>query len=372
MALNRRLFRALEAKFGQGQVRIARQGMEMVSTRTAQLRDGRQIKKLKREASGEEYHLKCPLCKDYKRRLSISYRWGKFDKASASLNLWLMQCWNGNCFDTYEKRRKFYDKLFGDDFSGEKDDLRPVVTERGYTMKTTPKMPGRLWRLDKLLLKAPRHAAIRYAESRLMDVEYIGQTFGVGYCPEPNIFEAENRIIVPIYMHGKLRGWSGRFIGDMHEEENAGEKVPKWYHDNNMQKSEVLYNFDGAQECHTKIVVEGCGDVWGAGACGVGVLGKHISNAQVELLQECCQGDDFAIVVMLDPKQSEVDAKKGMEHHFDVAVRRLRSIDRFKDRVVPVKISNDLDPGDADRGYLYGLIRYVAQREKIKVLLPEV
>lgn len=364
MPLNVRLFKALEHRFGKGQVRVVRAGQPMVPEYVKEEGEDGELKLyVRRKVTGEEYQVKCPRCRDYKPRLSISHRWGVRDAKTGTRCLHLIQCWNGDCFRDYDVIRKFYDAVLGS--QANTDYQLPEIEERGLFVRRTPEMPGKLWRLDKLAEKVPRHAAVRYAQDRLLCVQTLGEQYGVGYCPDPWCSEATNRLIVPVLVGGKLRGWSGRYLG-----EPTGEGVPKWYHDPGMEKSKLWYNYDAAARHHTKVIVEGCGDVWGIGSCGLGSLGNKMSAEQLELLQKCCAGDDFALVLLYDPVQSEKDHERGKPHHLEVAWETLRSVRRFAGRVVKVYLSRDLDPGEADRGYQYGLIRHCARQQNVTVRLP--
>lgn len=364
--INKRLFQALERMFGRGNVKIVNEDRPFKARYVEDFDDRRgTVLRMRRARSGEEYHVRCPRCNDYKQRLSISHMWGVLDETSDSRNLWLMQCWNEDCYSNYEARKDLYDRLFEDLFVGEESDSRPVVQDGKIKVRYKPEIPGKMWRLDRMAIKAPKHPAIRYVQQRMLCSEHLGLRWGVGYCPDPWLQCAANRLIAPIRMDGKLLGWSGRWIG-----EPTSKETPKWYHDSNMVKSELLYNYDEASKLHTKILVEGCGDVWGVGDPGLAVLGKTISPEQIKLLRKCCR-DDFAIVLMFDPAQNEKERQKGKKHHMEVAFDALSEVSRFKNKIVKVYLSDDLDPGDADRGYLYGLIRYRAQQENIHIVLPE-
>lgn len=363
--MNPRLFGALERAFGRGQIKVIRAGVKMrVKYETELDGDGQERERLRRLSSGEEYHVKCPICRDYKHRLSISYMCGEPDR-NGRVNLWMMQCWNENCFADFTARRDFFEKLYADGGGEFVTEGPEYASDDTLVRKGKPQMPGKLWRLDKLAAKSPRHPAVLYAQQRLMDVDELGAVFGIGFCPEPRHRAAENRLIVPIVLHGKIAGWTGRYF-----EQDRPPAVPKWYHDPNMEKSKLLYNFDNAKSQHTKFLVEGPGDVWGCGTRGLAVLGKTISSEQIELLQTCCSGDS-ALVLLLDPKQDAKSAARGDLHHLEKVFRELNSRTWLAGKLLPVYLPDELDPGEIDRGYLFELVNRVALQKNVKVVLHE-
>lgn len=361
MPRNQRLFRALERIFGRGQVHIARPGKKLLVAYQQQLdEDGRIMERMRRVSSGEEYQVKCPICRDHKRRLSISYRWGEEDERTGRINLWLIQCWNEQCFSDFEIRKDFFDRVYS---SGPTrvDDLAEYSEASELVKKGKPRMPGKIWRIDKLAAKSPRHEAVLYAQQRLMDIDELGEIFGVGFCPNPDVFAARNRLIAPVLFAEKLAGWTGRYIGS-----DRPAKIPKWFHDPNMEKSALLYNWDVARTLHTKIIVEGPGDAWGCGVRGTAILGKKLSDIQINILSEASTGGG-TLVLMLDPSQDEVSRRKKYEHHMTVALRALQQAVHCP--VLPVYLPEDTDPGSMDRGYIFGLIKTVARAASVEVQL---
>lgn len=362
MARNKKLFAALERQFGRGQVKIVRPNQKLLVKYVPTFgEDGEVVKKMTRVNSGEEYQIRCPVCRDHKQRLSISHRWGEIDKETGRLNLWLMQCWNEQCFADFAARKAFYERLYGD---GKQelpaDDSAEYDTDDALIKRGKPKMPGKLWRIDRLAVKSPQHAAVLYVKNRLLDLQELGELFGVGYCPDPERFAARNRLIAPVVFEGRLAGWTGRFI-----EAERSKRIPKWFHDPNMEKSQLLYNFDAARSYHTRILVEGPGDVWGCGVRGLGALGKTLSEAQIKLLAglQALQGSG-PLAVMLDPTQDKVSKEKGLPHHLERALGQLRAAG-VRD-VFPVYLPPTLDPGAADRGLLFSLVRSVAARFRLQ------
>lgn len=360
--LNNRLYKLLVRRFGEGNVRVARKGQKLKGKYNNYWdEEGHRRTKLKRLASGEEYFVKCPFCRDYKTRLSVSYLFGQKDDRTGSRNIWATNCYNENCLADFNNRISFYEQVFkGVELDDTSEDL-----DEGEVEEKIPTLPGVLWRLDKLEERMPNHEAVLYAYERMLSPSYLGARFGVGYCPDPSRVCAENRWIVPVHYEGQFRGWTGRYIG-----EPESKRTPKWYHDPALPKGDLLYNFDVAHKLQTKIVVEGAGDVWGIGDPGLGLLGNKITDVQMQLLKACCREDDV-LVLLLDPKQNEKERLKGTPHHMEFAFSKIKEDRHLADRSIRVYLSMDLDPGDADRTYMYRLITQVAAQAGLSVSLPK-
>lgn len=359
--LNKPLYSALCRVFGKNNVEVAKEDLPMAHHYEEIFTDNGKKYVLKRDAPGQEFRLCCPICRDYKKRLSISHLWGVYDEVSNSRNLWLIQCWNESCYSNYDARKELYTKLYDPAFAGYVDntpeyDINDKIVKRGK-----PKMPGKLWRIDRLAEKSPNHQAVLYANRRLLDIKMLGLRFGVGFCPNPTFKAAANRLIAPVVFRGKLKGWTGRYI-----EERRPKSIPKWYHDPNMLKAKLLYNFDRARKYRTKILVEGPGDVWGVGPQGMGLLGKTVSPEQLKLIASCCDADSV-VVVLLDPEQDKVSKEKNKPHHIAVATKLLRQCKELEAKILPVYMSLALDPLDCDRNYLFRLIEQTARQNKTKV-----
>jgi hypothetical protein len=362
--LNDKLYRLLCKQFGEANIKVVRQGQKLKGFYEDYWDEsGSRRTKLKRKESGEEYHLNCLYCRDTRHRLSLSYLFGQKDPRTGSNNIWATNCWNSNCMSEFTNRVDLYDRIYKGVQYNEDEDGR--IDTSGTAEKKLPRMPGTLWRLDKLAQSMPRHDAVVYVQDRLMCPSYLGERFGVGYCPDPKVLAAENRLIAPVTFRDKFCGWTGRYIG-----ESDDKRIPKWFHDPGMTKSELFYNFDVASKLSTKILVEGAGDVWGVGDPGLGMLGNKVTDVQMQLLRECC-GAGSVLVLLLDPAQGTKDIEMGKKHHMEIAYEKIRSDSRLRDCVVKVYMSTDLDPGDADRSYQYRLIRHVAAAAGLRAELPE-
>lgn len=106
------------------------------------------------------------------------------------------------------------------------------------------------------------------------------------------------RIIIPIYMNGKMVNFTSRAI--------AGQE-PKYKHcpdpEAVIDMKSCLYNIDSVQE--QMVIMEGVTDVWKWGAGAVATFGTKVTDAQVMLITKKRPKDIF---IMFD-----ADAKREME-----------------------------------------------------------
>ena len=185
------------------------------------------------------------------------------------------------------------------------------------------------------------HRAVTYLISRGCDITELGVSFGVSYCEfaEPRYRAAEDRIVAPVYMHGKLVGWQCRHIGELDWKELG---IAKYYTRPGMPKRLTLYNFDSARTFPLVVLTEGISDVWAVGPQAVALLGSKLHTSQERLV--CQAWGTGTVVVMLDP-----DARESAE---DI-VRRLEP--RISGGVVPIHLDG-VDPGDLSREALWAII----------------
>jgi len=117
------------------------------------------------------------------------------------------------------------------------------------------------------------------------------------------------RIIFPIYMNRILTGFVARSIGDI---------KPHYLYAEGMRKSNCLFGYDIAKYLGSScILVEGVFDVLRAGSNSIAILGKFLSNSQIELLR---RAKFNRITVALDSDaicESTIVCKK-LEPYFDV------------------------------------------------------
>ena len=355
--INTSLYEMLRRRFN-GHVQVFNEDISMEAAYTPSLDDPAN-KHLTPLSPGEEYRVSCPLCSDTRFRLYINHRWGVFDGTSATRNLWLVNCWNENCFSQYDRQKWLSDEVY---------DTSPLNLTDLSAGKPQKQMgpgvvhsPGALWQLDDLVAKSPYHSVIQYLESRLIDPGYIGRMFGVGYCSESKFTKARHRIMAPVYYQGRLVTWQARYLG------TPPRGVEKWYTCPDSHKSLHLYNVERATQYHTLLIVEGPGDVWGVGLPGIGIMGKVISLHQVKLLEKHFQ-PGTTIAIVLDPKQDEDEIKKKKEHHIEKTYKLIMANDTLRNaNVLRVYMPDAYDPGDVDREYTHDLVRWYGRRANVRV-----
>jgi DNA primase len=208
-----------------------------------------------------------------------------------------------------------------------------------------PELPGTIIPLHNL--EYDHHANV-YLRQRGYDTQELGKYLDVGWCVEakPQFKTAENRIIIPAYMHEELRGWQARYVGDRNWKIC---KTPKYYTMPHMQKGEILYNFDYARNNDFIILTEGPSDVWAVGPEAIALWGKSASAKQIESINQHWD----KIVILLDGDAwEEIDG--------------LMEIFKHKE-VVPIYLEPGDDPGSFDRSYIWDIIES-ATRQKGMVL----
>lgn len=321
-------------------------------------------------ASGEEYRLRCPFCKDHRPRLYINHRWGVWDEETESYNLFLAQCFNENCLAERDNQEALYRRLFLLPKGQWDRTLRVKVgakTEPRKLQELPP--PGPMVCLDTLMRDNPSHHAVQYLLSRGLDPDYLGSRFGVSYCRESRYDLASDRIIIPIHMNGLMVGWQARYIGDDHFGESLNKaKIPKYWTSPGMPRKLTAYNFDTAVRHRMIVLVEGPVDVWKGGPCYMGLIGKTMSTQLIGKLASVMRrrhGEQASVFVMLDPEQDEKDKQRGKPHHIERVYHSLLPL--FPGRVGKVYLEEGFDPGKLDRRFLRSQVRKAGQEQGVPV-----
>jgi hypothetical protein len=327
------LYRRLEQRFGS--VRIANEGEEMLERIDEQWvipAPGRRAvveRRLTVLCPGEYYLVSCGFCNDTRHRLWINHRWGLWDPRVRSNNLFLAHCFNEDCLSYQGRARQLYEIVFSDILNGRASRVEDRLN-RGHKRSRLPdqvKPPGEyIYPLHGL---QPDHPAVEYVRGRGYDPVRLGRDLSVGYCLDtyPEFHAAADRLIIPVYLHGKMVGWQARYLG-----EPPDARVPKYYTMPGMRKSQLLYNFDAASRSPFVVVCEGVTDVWAFGPEAVALFGKNISGPQTELI--CATWGQGAVVILLDGDAAD----EALEVH-DALGDRVR-------RKVIVPLPADKDPGD--------------------------
>ncbi len=306
--------------------------------------------KMQLVGSGEYYRVNCPYCNDTRGRLWINHLWGVPNEITNSRNTWLAVCYNEDCLADYNRVQALYNKLYSFQNLNQRGASIPIVQgEIEETVLTEAPLPGLVIPLTRL---QPNDPTYKYLQSRKLDINYLVDTFDVSYCisATEGYYPANNRIVIPIKMHGKLVGWQCRYPQDVDFKLTG---IPKYYTKPGMAKRLVLYNFDNATQCPYVVVTEGPTDVWNVGKNAVAILGKKPSVQQLRLL--CDYWADGAIVILLDG-----DAWDATE---DFANKLVEG--GYTGRVVTMKLPEGKDPSDYSREFVNEQIESRLQREGI-------
>ena len=334
-----------------GSVRVSNAGESMISVYRPDNISGKP--RLHVTHPGEYYMVSCPKCSDTRNRLYINHNWGVRDD-QGHINLWLAVCFNEDCYASYEDRRDLFDDVSGADAGG----LTHAKLRRGKKVSEEARKvqpPGPMVRLDQL---SDDHPACAYLANRFYDPKRLGRFYGVSYCPSSMLYLAKHRIIAPIYMAGKLKGWQARYIGDMDWKKKGA--PPKWWSCPQMQRGRILYNLDNARNYRTGAIVEGPGDVWGVGPMGVATFGDTMTDTQRKLFVQAFKGHH--VVLLYDP---EAMIKRSTEKLMEFLRKE------FGDKFVPVTLPEGTDPGSLDRKFLRNFMREEAEKQGVKLSFKE-
>ena len=311
---------------------------------------------------GEQFCVCCPRCGDTKIRLRINHRWGVRDSRTRSRNLWLLNCFNEGCYRGDFMQQKFlYDAVYLSSNCGgslSDADLRPGdPAARGEF-----RPPGAVLSLSELARRFPKHDALEYLRSRLIDPETAAKEFDLIYCLASDFPHTSGRLIIPICHRGNLVGWQARATYEPEKDE-----APKYY---TGPGSNLGYGFNLERACryHTKIIVEGAFDAFGAGPQGWALLGKTLSRTKLENLKAEVDRyrDPGSFVVVLDPDQPEVEKRKGLPHHIESAAAELAKA-FGAERVAKVYLQPGMDPGAMFPGILWKLISAISAQQRVQV-----
>lgn len=306
---------------------------------------------------GEYYRVSCPYCGDSRKRLWINHLWGVQDNVTNSKNLGLAICFNEDCLKEEGKVSHLYERILG----------WKNVNQRGITSSdivqgeiedvvlTAVELPGLTIPINKL---PSTSLAVNYLRKRGYDIQELANTYDISYCidAKTEYSTAHNRIVIPIYMNDMLVGWQCRMVTDKLE---INKKVLKYYSRPGMPRRLMLYNYDTAKRYPYVIVCEGPTDVWRVGDHSVAAFGKHLSQAQLQLLSQTWEGG--AIILLLDGDAAE-DTSKLEE--------RLRQ-DNYNGHIISLRLPDDKDPSDLSTSFLQDVIFTTAKRVGVNLLKLE-
>lgn len=347
MPLNDLLYKLLQRRFGT--VKISREGEAM---RAKYVKTWQGDWQLDVQVAGEYYMVNCPFCRDTKYRLFLNHRWGVRDE-EGHVNLWLAICYNENCLKTHDRRVQLLEELN----LTSADLLARAKIHKGKEVNVDDiKMswPGPVTRIDRL---PKTHHAVQYLKRRHFDVKRLGQFYDVHYCEESFNWLCRDRIIIPIYSRGVLKGFQARFIG---ERSSWSDGPPKYYTAPGTPRRFLLYNHDNAVKFQTGVVMEGPSDVWSFGPMGMCTMGSTMTDQQIRLLTRGFRR--HSAILLWDP---DVWERPKERERAEALVRKLEG--RFDKGFASVLLPTGKDPGKLDRQFLREYVGDHAASQGVKV-----
>lgn len=348
--LNPSLYRRLKRHFGSVKVSSHREKFDAIPARD--IHSDEEKPKLLIKNAGEYYQVCCPYCSDTKHRLYINHMYGKRDDFGRKMTF-LAICYNETaCMSKADNQADLYDTLSEIDGVLERARIKEGVDVPQEAREF--KLPGPCVRLDSL---KPDHIARLYLESRNFDPDVIARRYGVSFCLDSHYFLARERLIIPIYERGKLKGWQARYVGELAWKKKSYKGPPKYFSCPGMDRRMLLYNLDNAREYNTGVIVEGPTDVWSFGPMAVCTFGATMTEFQKRKFMAVFR--KRTAVLVYDPEEFE-------EPHTQ------RLIDYFKRRFgsgqfAAVKLPDGTDPGSLDRAFLRDFVAGEAEKQGVIV-----
>lgn len=338
--LNPTLYNNLERIFGH--VRISSEGIEFSGRYVPSLIGGGD--ELSLTCPGEYYMVCCDCCADTRFRLYVNHRWGVRDERGRR-NLWLAVCYNEGCYSNYFNRERLFDRVQGRAGEVRVQNLRRGRPAPPFPVEVLP--PGMIRNVADL---PDDHPANAYLRERFIDPAFVGRCYGVGYCADSPFHMARDKIYIPVYSGGKLKGWQMRVIGDVAPDSRS----PKYWTCPEMARGQLIYNYDAAVKFRTGVVMEGATNIWELGPQGMGTLGFPMTAPQGRQL--AAGFEDHALVLLFDP---DVLEREKLRVKYESIVSDLSG--RFRRGLAAVKLPHGTDPADWERGFLR---RYVEREAK--------
>lgn len=289
-------------------------------------------------SAGEYYRVNCDRCNDTRHRLWINHMAHKYT--------YLVICYNEDCYAARETRKALMARLLNGR-PPEQVQVKQGHRDSGQLHEVS--MPE----TSRLITELPScHPAVSYLrDERGYDLDYLVRYFRVGYCENSAQYPAvSNRIMIPIYMGGKLVGWQARLIGERYWKTSS---AAKYYDLPGMSKRMVLYNHDIASQFPFVVIQEGVTDVWSTGPYAMALLGKSISYTQRRMLA-FPPFRDKPIVLMLDG-----DAQEENRSITDEMKRE------HPGGVIEVPLADGCDPGQYSPAINLSLIQEAARAQKV-------
>lgn len=343
--LNPTLHRRLGRRFGA--VKVSGAGEAMVAKA---VKDAQDRPELLIEHAGEYYQVNCPYCRDTRHRLYVNHRFGQLDAFGRRLNF-LAICYNEGCLGRRDNLIDFLEQL-------EAADLSDAVVQKGRVVPEEAREvlpPGPTIPLSRL---RRAHPARVYVQSRGFDPDELAEKFDVSYCTNSRYTLARDRLIIPVYEHGKLRGWQARFIGELDWKGPKKKELPPKYFScpDSHFRSKCVYGLETMAQWETGIVVEGPTDRFRMGSMSGCIFGNSMTEVQKRKFLAVFRKRTG--VLLLDPEEYESKSTQKT-----VAFMQ----DAMKGRFCAVKLPDGTDPGKLSREFLRAYVKQEAAAQGVKV-----
>lgn len=227
-----------------------------------------------------EYRFCCPHCGETKYRLYVStskgqyncYNCGEFHGSIIGLLAYLRGVDYKKAFELYREYATSYN--LSNDLKDELLEKLRIFDIDKYMMKSPIPLPETFTLLDESDSRESRRIR-KVLHSRLVtDSQITRHKFG--YCYDG---EYESRAILPIYEQNELQFWVARATRD----KAYKKEMSPTNEDYQISKSEAIFNLDYAAENYgSAVLCEGIYDACAFNNLGCSLLGKMISNAQLE------------------------------------------------------------------------------------------
>jgi hypothetical protein len=295
---------------------------------------------------GEYYRVCCPYCADTRHRLYVSHMWGRKDEDGTPLTF-LAVCYNENCLSDDGNRKDFSQRLkFGRAITDAEISRGIVIPEDERVFE----WPGPVTRIDLL---PDDHDAVVYVRGRGFDPGVLGRYYGVAYCRNSVYFHAINRLIIPVYADGVMKGWQARYVGELpwKNKDKQDRLPPKYYTCPRMKRAKLIGNFDNARKYKTVVLVEGWFDVFATGPWSGCIFGNFTSQWQQGMLIESARETGQSVVLMLDPEEADSESTRRTVDHL---TRELPGL------FAPVRLPAGTDPGSLGRDFILDYVTAAA------------
>lgn len=343
--LNPVLYRRLERQFGPVKVLAEREAM-IHSVQEAIGQD----RYVAISHAGEYYQVNCPFCGDTRQRLYVNHMFGQTDKSGRRM-LFLAICYNESCLSNPDNKSQFLDWI--DDFAVRDADILQgvIVPEEARTVA----WPGDCVSIANL---KDNHPARLYVRERLFDPDVLAYYYDIRYCTDSYYTSANNRLIIPVFDKGMLKGWQARYVGELDWKGPDRKSLPPKYFSTPMSdfRSKCLYNWENCKEWETGIIVEGPTDVWRFGLMATCVFGNTMTLRQRDRFRS--KFKNRTAVLLLDPEEFESKTTLKLMAFFN---------DAMPGQVACVKLPEGEDPGSLERDYLREYVKYEAAQQGVKV-----